>query len=347
VMRPAEYLDFLAERIGAVVIEAWQARQPGGMSVALGHAVIAHNRRAVYIDGTARMYGNTSDPKFSHIEGVSDHSLDMLFFWRGEKQLAGIAIAVYCPAQEVEGQKYLSADFWYDTRKMLQEKYHSELWVLPLIGASGDQSPHLMWNKNAELAQRNQRGLSPRQEIARRIVEAVDTVLEHARGNIRTHLEFEHRAKAVPLPVWQVSEDRYAQARAVFEAGKDKTDQLSSPDYINWRVSRTLMARYVHQQEHPHYEAELHLLRLGDVALTTNPFELYTDYGVRVKARSPAVQTSVVQLTSGCAAYLPTRRAVQGGGYSARIVDGVVGPEGGDVLVDETVKSLSEMWRSD
>ena len=75
-----------------------------------------------------------------------------------------------------------------------------------------------------------------------------------------------------------------------------------------------------------------------DVAVTTNPFELYTDYGVRIKARSPAVQTLVVQLTSGCAAYLPTRRAVQGGGYSARIVDGVVGPEGGDVLVDETVK---------
>ena len=77
----------------------------------------------------------------------------------------------------------------------------------------------------------------------------------------------------------------------------------------------------------------------------TDPFELYTDYGVRLKARSPAMQTSVVQLTSGCAAYLPTRRAVQGGGYSARIVDGVVGPEGGDVLVDETVKALNEMWR--
>ena len=91
----------------------------------------------------------------------------------------------------------------------------------------------------------------------------------------------------------------------------------------------------------------MHFLRLGDVAVMTNPFELYTDYGVRIKARSPAVQTLVVQLTSGCAAYLPTRRAVQGGGYSARIVDGVVGPDGGDVLVDETVKTLNEMWQRD
>ena len=147
--------------------------------------------------------------------------------------------------------------------------------------------------------------------------------------------------------MWQVSDERYAEAQSVFEAGKDKTDQLSSPDYINWRVSRTLMARYSHQQEHPFYEAELHMVRLGDIAIATNPFELYTDYGVRIKARSPAVQTSVVQLTSDCAAYLPTRRAVAGGGYSARIVDGVVGPEGGDVLVNETVKILGEMWAGD
>ena len=85
----------------------------------------------------------------------------------------------------------------------------------------------------------------------------------------------------------------------------------------------------------------------GAVAIATNPFELYADYAVRIKARSPAVQTSVVQLTADCAAYLPTPRAVSAGGYSARIVDGVVGPEGGDVLVNETVKVLGEIWRGD
>ena len=344
VIRPAAYIDFLAERLAAVVVEAWQARKPGGMSAALSHAVVAHNRRAVYVDGTARMYGNTADPSFSHTEGVSDHSIDVLSFWRNDENLEGVAITAYCPTQEVEGEEYLSADFWYDARKVLREKYHDKLHILPLVGASGDQSPHLMWNKQAEVAARNRKGLSSREEIARRIVKAVDAVMDESRHNVQTELAFQHRAEDVPLPVWQVSDERYAEARSVFEAGKDKTDQLSSPDYINWRVSRTLMARHAFQEDRPFYEAELHLVRLGDLAIATNPFELYTDYGVRIKARSPAVQTSVVQLTSGCAAYLPTRRAVEGGGYSARIVDGVVGPEGGDVLVNETVGILNEMW---
>jgi hypothetical protein len=344
VMPPLQYLDFLARRVSAAVVKAWKARKPGGMSYALSHAVVAHNRRAVYAGGTARMYGNTDDPAFSHIEGVSDHSVDVLFFWRDDGQLEGMAINVYCPTQEVEGERYLSADFWYDARKLLRERYHADLYVLPLVGAGGDQSPHLLWNKKAEAAMRQRRGLSGREEIARRIAGAVDDVLDVARKEIRTELPFEHRTERVPLPVWQVSEERHAQALALYEAGKDKTDELASPEYIHWRVSRTMLARYDYQKKAPYYQAELHLLRLGDLALATNPFELYTDYGVRIKARSPAVQTMVVQLTAACAAYLPTERAVRGGGYSARIDDGVVGPEGGTVLVDETTRILQEMW---
>ena len=344
VMRPAQYLAFLAERISSAVVKAWKARKPGGLSFALSHAVIARNRRAVYANGTARMYGNTSDPTFSHIEGVSDHSVDVLFFWRDDRRLEGMAINVYCPAQEVESERYLSADFWYDARKLLRERYHADLYVLPLTGAGGDQSPHLLWNKKAEAAMRGRRNLSSREEIARRIVRAVEDVLDVARNDVRTELPFQHRTERVPLPVWKVSDERYAQALAEYEAGKDNTDELESRQYIHWRVSRTMIARYDYQKEDPYYGAELHLLRLGDLAVATNPFELYTDYGVRIKARSPAVQTMVVQLTADCAAYLPTERAVLGGGYSARIDDGVVGPEGGTVLVDETTRILKEMW---
>lgn len=61
---------------------------------------------------------------------------------------------------------------------------------------------------------------------------------------------------------------------------------------------------------------ELHPLRIGDVAIATNAFEPYTDYGIQIKARSPALQTFMIQL-AGPGTYLPTERAVQGGGYSA------------------------------
>lgn len=343
VLHPADYVEFLVQRLSEAVVAAWKGRRPGGFSWALGHAVIAHNRRPVYLDGASHLYGNVGDPSFTHIEGMSDHSVDLLCFWR-DARLEGIALTVYCPAQEVEGETYLSADFWHDTRKLLRERYGSDLQVLPLCGASGDQSPHLLWNKQAHQAMLKRFGRTSRQEIAHRIVHAVNGVMDAARRDIRTEVVFRHRAERVSLPVWKVSEERFVEARARFEAGKDKTEQLSSPDYINWRVSRTLMKRYAHQKEDPYYQAELHFLRLGELAVATNPFELYTDYGLAVKARSPAVQASVVQLTGDSPAYLPTPRAVAAGGYSARIDDGVVGPEGGEALVRKSAGILKEMW---
>ena len=65
-------------------------------------------------------------------------------------------------------------------------------------------------------------------------------------------------------------------------------------------------------------DAEVHVLRLGDVAICTNPFELFLDFGIQMKSRSTAMQTFVIQLVHG-AGYVPTEKAVRGGGYSAII----------------------------
>ena len=102
---------------------------------------------------------------------------------------------------------------------------------------------------------------------------------------------------------------------------------------------------------------ELHVLRLGDVAIATNPFELYLDYGVQIQARSPAVQTFLIQLaTSGRqhAYYLPTPRAVAGGtlndkpftNYSATAAANMIGPEGAQVLADRTVEAINALWKT-
>ena len=88
---------------------------------------------------------------------------------------------------------------------------------------------------------------------------------------------------------------------------------------------------------------DIHVLRIGDAAVCTSRFELFNDYGVQIKAHSKAVQTFVVQL-AGDDTYLPTQRAVQGGGYSAVVQSNEVGPEGGQVLVERTVELINSIW---
>jgi len=305
VMKASQYADSLLERLAGIAMQAWQNRKPAGVSWALGHSLVGFNRRSYYFDGRAVMYGNTNQENFSHIEGYEDHGQEMLFFWDADQKLTGIVINVACPAQETEQLLQVSADFWHEVRQEIRARYGKEIFVFPQCGAAGDQSPHLLWQKKAEDIMRQKRGISRRQEIARRIAQAVDEVFPYAKKDPENKVAFIHKVAAIHLPT------------------KEPPDL---PFYTCDSVK----------------PAEIHVLRLGDVALATNPFELYLDYGIRMKARGRAILTFIVQLSCQHSGYLPTERAVQGGGYSADKY--VVGPDGGQVLVNESVKLINAMW---
>lgn len=67
---------------------------------------------------------------------------------------------------------------------------------------------------------------------------------------------------------------------------------------------------------------------MGDIAIATDTMELFLDFGNRIKARSYAEQTFIVQLCCGNGGYLPTEKAEKAGHYSAYISSGNVGHEG-------------------
>ena len=92
---------------------------------------------------------------------------------------------------------------------------------------------------------------------------------------------------------------------------------------------------------------EAHIITLGPVAFASNQFELFQDFQHRIQARSPYIQTFIVQLAAqpevNNGTYLPTERALEGRGFGASIYDNLVTPEAGQILVEETVNALCEM----
>lgn len=338
IVQPAQYVEFLCDRVAQAAAQAWQQRRAGAVGWGLGYAAIAQNRRAVYADGHAEMYGRTDVPTFRNLEGYEDHGVQSLFFWDREGQLLAVAVNVACTAQEVEGRSAIHADFWHPTRERLRSRYGKDLVVLGWIGAAGDQSPHPMFRKRAEERMLRLRGLDRLEELARRLVQAVDEAFEPARKDIRTDVLLVHRVETLQLPVRPVTEEEMRQAQAKAEALKH---QPAERRRMIWH--QEVVERFQRQKDQPHYTAEVHVLRLGEVAIATNPFELFTDYGVQMQAKSRAEQTFVVQLV-GPGGYVPTPKAVQGGGYSAIAESNEVGPEGGQTLVDRTVAILNALW---
>ncbi len=348
VIQVEQYRSFLTQRVADAIVQAWNRRSGGSVTWGLSHAVVAYNRRAVYANGSARMYGKTGIAEFQNLEGYEDHDVNTLFFWNDLGELVGAVVNVSCPSQEVESRSAVNADFWHPVREALRERYGEQLCILAWTGASGDQSPHLMYRKEADERMRRLRGLDRLDEIARRIVRAVDDAYETVKNDQQTDVPLIHKVETIRLPMRLVTEAEYTEAKEAVEKAAAQIEQNSEAamrEYRRMKWYGVTINRFDQQRTEPKptYEMELHVLRIGDVAICTNSFELFTDYGIRMKARSKAVQTFIVQLV-GPGTYLPTEKAIRGGHYSAVVHSSLVGPEGGNVLVDRTVNIINSFW---
>lgn len=379
VMAPADYVAFAAKRIAQAVAQAWKSRAPGAIGFGLGQAVVGRNRRISYYDGTTKMYGKTDDPEFSHIEGYEDHSVNLLGAWDKAGALTGLIVNVACPSQVDEGSFQVSADFWHDTRVELRRRLGPKLFILAQNSAAGDQSPHILICQRAEARMLYLKGLTKsmpeqlnvnlgapealRREIAARIADAVTAILPLIKKELDANPRLVHQVETVELSQRFLTEQdvkeslaaaekmrvRYEELQRELEAHPELrkkprwyTDITKAYRMMNWY--KTVADRFALQKTQPKLPIEVHVLRLGDVAIATNPFEYYLDFGMQIKARSKAVQTFLVQHV-GSGRYLPTMRAVSGKSYGAVPASTPVGPEGGRELVERTLAIIAELWK--
>jgi hypothetical protein len=346
-MNPDDYRRWLIDQLAGAVISAWRGRQPGSISRGFGYAVVGRCRRAVYADGSARMYGSTNQPDFQGLEACDNHAVNMLFTHDAAGTLSGMIVNLACPSQCDENGEDLSSDYWHEVREGLARRFGSSVHLLPQCAPAGDVSPHLMLDQTEEKDLRDRMQMNDKQIIARRILAALDEGYQFASPR-QSEVVFTHQVKTFQLPRLMVTPEQYAMEKCIPTLTEDQRKRQPWGFERLWPFGPVcdIVTRYEQQDAQPFHAVECHLIRLGDVVFATNPFELYVDYGTRIRARSKALQTFLIQLGDGAGNgfYLPTRRAFAGGHYSALIKSNWVGPEGGQLLVDETVAGIAELF---
>jgi len=329
--------------------------------------------------GYGVMYGDTNDELFSHYEAGADHFMNLMFTFDAAEKLTGIVVNVPCPSQLSEHFNLLSADFWHDVRELVKKEYGENVYVLPQCAAAGDLSPRTLHYKEAQARRmalkynlpydikkvkdnspdEHNKVMAERYDIAERIMDGIRDVYSWAKKDIYTKVPVRHVCEKMALERRKIDEEEKAWCVENLEMLKSlepDPEKMSPEEYRLEKSNYTSMVnrnrwgimRYEDIKQNPDLDMDAHVVQIGDIAFATIRFELYMDFMHRLQARSPFIQTFVVQLAGDEGGnYLATKRGAEAKGYSASMFCNMVSADGGQQWVENTLNILNDMKSKD
>ena len=327
-----EYLDQLEVWLSEVARAAVKSARPGKVGWGKGIAQIGFNRRVCWADGTHTMHGDTKRPEFAGLEGPDDPQQLALF----AADLDGKLIAVLHhntthPTIFYAAGVY-SADFPGVARKILRAEL-GNIPVLYLNGAQGDISIDDQLHHRKE---------SREEKLERNARMVADETLRLYRGvKYQEHPILTHAYEDLSVKVRLPAPEQLEEGRKVL-ARIDAGEKILGMKLIMAFGAVHLQDTY---GQHPVDVLPIHAVRIGDVALVTEPCELYCQFGLDIKRRSPTPITAIVGLTDGYGGYCPTIYGILGGGYSGQPISWTrLEPNAGYLIVETAGRILNSLW---
>lgn len=358
-----ELLTFISDRIVECVLKAWKCRAPGNFINAFGRVPVGMCRRVSYSDGSAQMWGDTNTAVFDRLEGGNDSGVELMYVFNESRKLTGVVANIACPAQCVQHRLFVSPDYWGEAKMLLRQHFGEDIFLLALCSAAGDQCPVdlIRWTEpESDVHDPNLKRTDPPKRTAdpsmfdlsgmrkagKRVAREIIDIYNDGLGDMQEAPELIHQVHMMQLPLRRATLNEINNAHAAIrEYLRGRDGNVDFNDLAALQVHLGILQRATLQERTDIIEAEVHILKLGTVAIATNPFELFLDYGNQIRARSHAEQTFLIQLANGSEGYVPTENAENGGHYSAFISSGVCGHAGGDQLVRETLKNINELFQ--
>ncbi len=346
VLRGVEAREYIAENISDAVCEAWENRQHSFCGAGFGRAVVGHCRRVVYQQGVPTLSESSKrgENPILKIAGGSETGIEMLFICDNTEKPVGVVVNVACPSHVVEYQDFVSSDYWGKVKVFLREYFGDDFYVVGLCSAAGDQAPRE--------SMRHEKALEPQMdsvegtiELGKRIANVVIEAYDKAKYNLSDKLELTHKIEVLEFPVRNITEKDYLEAKEKLHAYVQEHDKAEF-DYVDKIAVHSNVGAilfYEWQKGHKSIPAEIHVVKFGNVVFATNPFELFLDYGTRIKFRSPVDQTFLIQLACDTIGYLPTADAEQEGDYSTNFASCPCSCEAGDMLVERTLEIINSI----
>jgi hypothetical protein len=326
------YLSRLVEWLPDLARRAINASAPAQVRYGQTTARIGYNRRCCWADGTHSMFGDTSRDDFVGLEGPDDPTHTVIGV---ETDGAPIAILHANTAHPCTfyGADFYSADYPGAARSYLRAAL-GDIPVLFFNGAQGD-----ICTQDITVAR-------PKEAVERQLAR-----LAHILAGETLRLlhecqpspapELRHTFVDIEIPVRLPLEEELTWAARILSR-VDAGEAVKGMDMALAHGTMLLQERF---GANPRDTLPVHAIRLGDLAMVSEPCELFCQYGLDLRRRSPAPMTALLGLADGYHGYCPTPAAIRGGGYSGQPLYWTRLPsETGDMIVDAAACLLHDLW---
>lgn len=318
------YIDTLPKLIADSIVEANQALKPARMSIGRSIVLEGHiNRRLVSkADGLVlntwlkKLNDLKEVPQILGSESVIDPELWLVRFDGLDGKMLGSLVNFTCHPCLHDRIKIhtWSADFPGYIADQIAREFGPQAVCVFTQGASGNIQPPVCWAPDWK----------------ERAAVFANAAVEAAKGAV---------AVEGPVPV------DYARREIEVPRCNAEAQLPQKITRLGWREeafegARRTAAAMPHQLTVPVSAA-----RIGPFAVATNAGELFVEWGLSVKRRSPFPHTVLAELTNAAVGYEPTELAFQHEGYETLAGANFVALEGIQKLVDTAVEMLGDLWK--
>ena len=210
---------------------------------------------------------------------------------------------------------------------VVRSRLGSDIPTVYLAGASGDmswQDPNVPPPFDGEAA-------------AWKIGSALaDAVISHAGDGERRPIEdLRFANRVMDIPDRPMSESRFCD-----DFCRGRGEGMQEFDQVRWRAEE----KAIRELGATSCEVEVGAISMSGTAISTNPAELFVEFGLEIKERSPFEVTLISELANGWCGSVPTEKAFTEGGYethrSVRVSR--LDTQAGRTITDACVETLEE-----
>lgn len=119
------------------------------------------------------------------------------------------------------------------------------------------------------------------------------------------------------------------------------------PDLASYPRFALKYAAYVDRMGAGEYEVPglVQVFRIGDLAISTIPFETFAETGLHIKAKSPFADSFTISLANGAGGYMPPPAQLKLGGYETWFGTNRVQSDASDIVSEAILEMMGELAR--